>query len=306
MRITNNMLAYNYLISLNKSLQRQHEIQEQLADGKAIHRPSDDPVKTIRSLRFNTNLAMNEQFTQNLKDAISWMESSDSALSNMGDILIRAKELVIRAVGPNPDIALETAGKELDGLINQLIDLTNTQLGDRFIFAGQKDKTQPVVRNGDMVQYLGDNLKISMPIQPGSVNPDRDSVNLTGLDLFGQGEAVDGLKLFENLIYIKNELLKGDDANMDFLSKDAIAWIDSGHDRLLQAQTELGTRYSMYELAQRMLEDNYVTITGDIAANEDIDMAKAIIDFKNSENVYRAALAVGARVMPVSLVDFLR
>jgi len=156
------------------------------------------------------------------------------------------------------------------------------------------------------VQYLGDNLKISMPIQPGSVNPDRDSVNLTGLDLFGQGEAVDGLKLFENLIYIKNELLKGDDANMDFLSKDAIAWIDSGHDRLLQAQTELGTRYSMYELAQRMLEDNYVTITGDIAANEDIDMAKAIIDFKNSENVYRAALAVGARVMPVSLVDFLR
>jgi len=93
---------------------------------------------------------------------------------------------------------------------------------------------------------------------------------------------------------------------MDFLSKYAIAWIDSGHDRLLQAQTELGTRYSMYELAQRMLEDNYVTITGDIAANEDIDMAKAIIDFKNSENVYRAALAVGARVMPVSLVDFLR
>ena len=61
MRISNNMMTNNYLYSLNNALERQTKIQEQLDDGKAIHRPSDDPIKSIRALRFHTNLGMNEQ-----------------------------------------------------------------------------------------------------------------------------------------------------------------------------------------------------------------------------------------------------
>ncbi|MPM21313.1 hypothetical protein SDC9_67757 [bioreactor metagenome] len=62
----------------------------------------------------------------------------------------------------------------------------------------------------------------------------------------------------------------------------------------------------MYEMAQSMMEDDYTTITGDISANEDLDIPKAIIDFKTSENVYKMALSVGASIMPPSLVDFLK
>jgi flagellar hook-associated protein 3 FlgL len=83
MRITNRMMTNSYLTSLNKALERQNKLQEQMSDGKAIHRPSDDPIKTIRSLRFNTNLKMNEQYTQNAKDARSWMESTDAVVSDV-------------------------------------------------------------------------------------------------------------------------------------------------------------------------------------------------------------------------------
>jgi flagellar hook-associated protein 3 FlgL len=82
MRITENMMTFNYLNSLNKALERQSSLQEQMSDGKAIHRPSDDPIKTIRSLRLNANLAMNQQYTQNIKDAQSWMDSTDDPAQN--------------------------------------------------------------------------------------------------------------------------------------------------------------------------------------------------------------------------------
>lgn len=302
MRITNNTITYNFLNSLNKSLERQNDIQEQLADGKAIHRPSDDPIKTIRSLRFNSNLRQNEQYTQNVKDAQSWMETTDSAMSDLSSIMINIKEQVVQASnGTNPEDAVKTIGKAIDNLINHMITIGNTKIGDRYIFAGQQDKTEPFKRVGDEIFYNGDASKISMPIQPGVATPNQDSVNLTGFEVFG-----DGLSVLNNLIEIKQKLEDGSAESQKWLSETGLKYIEDGHNKMLKSQTELGTRMSMYEMAQTMMEKNNTIITGDVAANEDLDIPKAIIDFKNAENVYRMALSVGAKIMPASLVDFLR
>ena len=195
MRITENMLTFNYLNSLNKALERQSSLQEQMSDGKAIHRPSDDPIKTIRSLRFNTNLSMNQQYTQNIKDAQSWMESTDAAMTDTSSMLIRVQELAVKAGGNNNDTSYKALATEIDGIINHMVQVGNTQVGDRYIFSGQKDKTQPFERKTitdavtglpkDVVVYKGDMNKISMPVQPGVASPNQDSVNVTGEQVFG-------------------------------------------------------------------------------------------------------------------------
>ncbi|MPL97845.1 hypothetical protein SDC9_44040 [bioreactor metagenome] len=301
MRITNNTITYNFLTSLNKSLERQNSIQEQLSDGKAIHRPSDDPIKAIRSLRFNSSLTQNAQYTQNVKDAQSWMETTDSAMSDISSIMIKIKESVVNASnGTNPQDAVQTIGKEVDNLINQLITIGNTKIGDRYIFAGQQDKTEPFKRAGDTITYSGDASKISMPIQPGTATPTQDSINLTGYEAFGNGLA--GLN---HLIEIKDQLELGTVEAQNWLSETGLAYLESDHSDMLQAQAEMGTRMSAYEMAQNMLEKNNTIITGDLSANEDLDIPRAIIDFKNAENVYRMALSVGAKIMPPSLADFL-
>ncbi|HML34218.1 flagellar hook-associated protein FlgL [Sporomusa sphaeroides] len=424
MRVSTNMLSFNFMISLNKNLGRQNKIQQQLSDGKALHRPSDDPVKTIRSLRFNINLKENEQYTQHVKDSISWMETTDGAMSDLSSLTIRAKELVIKAVSPNPDMALDAIANELDGIINQMIEIGNTKIGDRYVFAGQNDKIQPFQRRTvtaadgtqtEAVVYSGDTNKISMRIQPGIVTPAQDSVNLTGEDVFGfqttmeNGKEIQTAQVLNNLIRVK-EALKGQtsaksnpaggdisqtsaeahnaftlridevnaglptkvsysidggvtwetsggtppnpkiaidgtgkvtindseglgtatveyqltadtdnksgdtyslpqtesDRDLQWLSKTGLYLVDSAHSHILQAQTEMGARMAMYTQAQALLEKNNVVITGDVSANEDLDIAKAIIDFKTSESIYRAALSVGAKLMPPSLVDFMR
>ena len=328
MRITNNMITNSYLTSFNSALERQNKLQEQLSDGKLIHRASDDPVRAVRSLKYHTNLAENEQFTQNVKDATSWMETTDSAMSELSSIMIRARELVISADGSKPADALQAMGKELDGLIDAAVTIGNSQIGDRYLFAGQMDKTPPLTRTTitnaagesvEVVLYNGDNNKISMPAQTGLVNPIQDSVNLTGVEAFGPadttnaadyttsptGEAVTTLKTLNDLIKVKNELLKAN-PDVSWLGSTGLASVAEGHDYIVKAQTGIGARSASYEMISNMLSNNNATIAENLSVNEDLDIPKAIIDFKSSENVYNAALAVGSKIMPQSLVDFLR
>lgn len=302
MRITNNIMSYNFLSSLNKSLEKSTKIQAQLADGKALHAPSDDPIKVVRSLRFSTSMELNNQYTQNAQDAQSWMNTSDGSMQNLDEIMISIKEQIVQASnGTNPQAAVQTIGTSVDNLINQMINIGNSQLGGRYIFAGQNDKTAPFTRSGDIITYNGDNQKISMPIHPGIANPSQDSVNLTGNDIFGPN-----LKILTDLIDIKQHLESGTSADQAWLSNTGLANLDAGHDLMLQSHTALGSRMSMYEMAKNMLDSSNTIIAGDQATNDSIDVAKGFVDYKNTENVYKTALEIGARIMPMSLVDFLR
>lgn len=314
------MITGNYLYSLNKSLERQNTIQEQLSDGKAIHRASDDPIKAIRALRFNTSISANEQYTQNVKDAISWMDTTDGALQDISDITARAKELAIKAVSPNPTEGFKAIASEVDGIINQLVQTGNTKLGDRYVFSGQKDTTEPFTSIKDAsgkvirVEYKGDNNKLSMSIQPGLADAAKDSVNLTGTEVFGAvTPAADGnptVTLFNNLIALRDELMKEPPDLTKLSGEPAAATIqgkmDADRNAMLQQQTYLGARMATYEMSLNLLQSNNTLITADLAANEDLDIPKAIVDAKSAENVYNMALAVGARIMPMSLVDFLK
>lgn len=301
MRVSNNNMTYGFLSSLNKSQQRQTVLNEQLSDGKAIHRPSDDPIRVIRSLRFQSNLDQNAQFTQQVKDAQSWMDTSDSAIQNLDSLVIRAKELVTRAIGPNPDIAFQAAAEELDGLINSAVDIGNIKLGNRYVFAGQMDTTQPFTRDSatGVVTFNGDNNPVSMKIAPGAVSPDNDAINMTANSVFGSN-----MELFNELNDIKKQLATGN-PDLQSLSVDGLGKLEAIENRVVKAHAELGARMSNYEMMQNILEGNESVITADLAGAEDLDVPRAIIDFKTAEAVYRTALSVGARIMPPSLADYL-
>ncbi len=225
-RITDSMMNYGFLSGMNKSLNAQYSLMEQMSDGKRIHRPSDDPVSVIRSLQYRSAIMQNEQFVSNVKDAQSWMEMTDKATGDLSDLVSQAKSLVVRAIAPNSEIGYAAAAKQLDGLINQCVQVANTKIGDRYIFAGNMDKTQPFERvmlsdptgqsnlQADTVVYYGDDKKISMVTQSGIANEARDGVNLTGIDVFGRtastgtqyGQAT--TDVFNALIRIKEELEK--------------------------------------------------------------------------------------------------
>ncbi|MDR3560118.1 MAG: flagellar hook-associated protein FlgL [Negativicutes bacterium] len=314
MRVTTTMLTNNFLASFNKSQENLSNLQEQLSDGKIVHKPSDDPVRAFRSLTINDSLTMNVQYNQNASDGINWMSQSDTALQSLDGIMQKAKDIVTQAISPNPSVAYSALSEQLDGLINEAVSLGNTQMGDKYIFAGQQDKVaggpfaRTTINGQDVVVYKGDYNKVSMPIQPGAPNPNQDSVNVTGDQIFGPMTTVGGQAtagIFTDLINIKKQL-DAATPDLNYLSTTGMTDIDKDTDRILLADTQIGTRQASYQMAVNMMATQNTTITGNLTTNDDIDIAKTTIDFKSLQNVYQASLSVGAQILPVTLANFLK
>jgi flagellar hook-associated protein 3 FlgL len=170
----------------------------------------------------------------------------------------------------------------------------------------------------DTVIYTGDDHRISMVTNPGAVNPRQDSVNIPGNKVFND------MKIFENIIEIRDALFAqannppgpfptpidplnpGFNDIVEYLSSDALVKIDADVDSLLAQQSFLSARVSMYKLGETLFKSANVRITEDISRVEDVNLGEAAINFTVAQNAYNAALAMGARILPMSLVDFLR
>jgi len=81
---------------------------------------------------------------------------------------------------------------------------------------------------------------------------------------------------------------------------------DRRMEELLLYRSTVGARINRLELQQSRLESIQETFTSLLSKTEDADMAEVIMQLQLQENVYRASLAAGARIIQPSLLDFLR
>lgn len=144
MRVSSGMMIGKYLNQINASYANQAKLMEQ-SDGSNLHRPSDNSVKYSRYLGYQNRNTENLQYQDNVKAGASWMKTADSVMVNMTDIYTTLKEKTVDAANDtNNDSDLITAiSKEFKAKLYEIVSLGNNQQGDRYLFAGQSDLTQP-------------------------------------------------------------------------------------------------------------------------------------------------------------------
>ena len=90
MRISNKMMTNNMLYNINSNKNSLSSLEEQYSTGLAIQRPSDDPIVAVRALKLRTNLTeLNQYYEKNIPDAMSWMETTESALRTTSEIITK-------------------------------------------------------------------------------------------------------------------------------------------------------------------------------------------------------------------------
>jgi flagellar hook-associated protein 3 FlgL len=87
---------------------------------------------------------------------------------------------------------------------------------------------------------------------------------------------------------------------------DSVGKIDGNIDNVLAHRANIGARSSRMTALRDQLDTTSYNLQKNLSDIQDADIAKTIIDFKNSENVYKAALSIGAKIIQPSLVDFMR
>lgn len=302
MRVTQGMMVGNFLNNLNNNFKTMDKIQEQLSTGKRINRASDDPVGVVSSLRLRTGLTETEKYLSNVEDGRAWLETTDIALGQAGNILHRVRELTVQGANSTlPPQSLDAIAKEVAQLREQLIQVGNSTFDGRFIFGGFKTTNPPFIVAGvygvppdPAIIYNGDNGTINYEIGVNIQVP----VNITGNSPFTSVTNV-----FNLLTDIKNDIAAGNTAS---LSGVRLGQLDSVMDNMLSVRSDVGAKVNRLEMTKVRLDDTNLNLSGLLSKNEDIDTAKVITELKMQENTYQTALAAGARIIQPSLMDFLR
>ena len=302
MRITNNMLINNVLLNVSNNLNRTQKYQSQLATGKKITMPSDDPIVASKALKLRTDVAEILQYRRNCDDATSWMDITEATLNQIGEVIHWFREISVQAAnGTNTEDDIEKIRTEAEELKTQLIHLANTTYAGRHIFSGFKTDKPLLDEEGKFNFDIRNTEQIKFEIGIG----DDINVNVPGGDLFHRGtDGEEDAKCFlvDTLDKVISAMESGDQAQISSL----LGEIDIEIDNLLRVRAGLGARMNRVELSSNRLDDDNVNFTRLMSLNEDVDMAEAIMNLNNEMNVYQASLATSAKVIQQSLVDYLR
>ncbi|MGO4269127.1 flagellar hook-associated protein FlgL [Paenibacillus sp. TAF58] len=290
------MMNTQLLTNLNSNLKRLDNLQNQLATGRQINKPSDDPVGISFSMRYRSEISSNDQYQKNADSASSWLDYSDTILNQAGDVIHRVRELAVQgANGTNPPEALDAINSEMKQLYGQLVQIGNSQFNGKYVFNGQTTDVKPYTEATADKDFT-DTGDIQFEVGVGS----KLAVNITGDAVFGSPASPDNA--FAVIKKIMDNLSSG---NYQGVS-DSIGLLDSRTDTFLEKRADIGAKQNRIDLTTNRLKDTGVNITSLLSKTEDADMAKVITQLKTDENVYEASLSTGSKIIRPSLLDFLK
>lgn len=266
MRITHRAASQNIKAQINRRAEGLEQAWRHVSSGKRVERPSDDPAAVSRILTYRSLLNEVEQRRFQATQGISVLTTADTAIGEAGKILEKAQELALASgSGSANEEDRKVMGVQVEQLLRQLRDVARTQYDDRPLFAA------------------------------GAGN--FSATDMSGLELDEAGVFGPTMAAMEQL---QDELSAGQRA-----SNDSLGDLKGSLDNLLSYRTRVGARTNRLE----MLESRLMVMEHDLikrrSIDEEVDLGLAMIELKEEENAYQAALAASARVMRIQLVDFL-
>lgn len=302
MRVTQSMITNNVLRQLSSGYGRIADYENQLSTGKKISRPSQDPVVATMGISYRTDVNHVDQYQKNVTTAYKWLESADDALLQTNNVLQRIRELTVQASNDTYDAEQrEAMSTEIGELTDQLFTIGNTQVGGQYIFSGE-DTQNPLLTKTEgtdgQIVYAANTDALNNPTLNFAVNDGITvSVNVDPNAVFNVG-------LFGDLEDLRETLMDPNATNDEIASY--LTKLDGHLDAVASAQADLGAKSNRIDMVKNRLDAQRTIATKVMSSNEDVDYAETIIKLNQQQNVYNAALSVGARIIQTSLVDFLK
>ncbi|MDR3207343.1 MAG: flagellar hook-associated protein FlgL [Oscillospiraceae bacterium] len=309
-RVTNSMMISNFNRNLYANTAKMNRFQSQLATNRKIVRLSDDPVGVVKSLNARSRLNSLEQYQRNLSDAQGWLTQSESVVSELNTIVKRVYELSVSMANEvkTPEDR-QASAHEIKELMEHVVTLANTTLGDKYLFGGYNVTRAPfeIDATGEMTYN-----KLNMT-DPADRTALLDLDNVISYEIgFGidMPVSISGVRLMgldDNNIYsqIKDLYEKASSAQLEDLTP-FIDKFQSLQRNVIDLQAEIGGRQNRLDMMSDRFEQNIINYTQMKSDVEDLDQAEAIMNYSMAEAVYRAALGVGGRVLQPTLMDFLK
>ena len=292
-RVTNQTMSAAAQLNLQAGQAKLAALQDKASNLKNIARPSDDPAATANLLATKSQLSAAGQYSNNIDDGNGWLTTADSALGQATNILNRVRDLTVQAAnGSLNSNAKEAIAVEIEGLNKDLLAQANTQYLGRNVFAGSSDSAgafsnaTPPVFNGTPGSTVERRIDATQTVR----------VDADGGAIFGDGAG----SVFALVSNVVADIRSGADVS------GRLTAIGDKIKSVVNGRADVGARQTKLMRAQDSVDGLKASLDAQRSGIEDADIGKVVMDLKLQETNYQVALAVTAKTLQPTLMDFLK
>jgi flagellar hook-associated protein 3 FlgL len=299
-RISSYLFHQRATESMLDNQSRLSKTQLQLATGKRILTPSDDPAGATKTLDLQRYLETNKQFLSNMGFARARLETQETALASVTDLLQRANELAIQGNTGTASASDRAAiAAEVDQLLEQMLALANTRDSNgEYLFGGLQRDAAAFVRDPvtGAVSYEGDDQQRQIQVSEVRRLADAD----TGQDIFMYVAGAGGASTFDILAKFAADL-RTPGASLS----DSIGNIKLAMQQVLDVRARGGARLNSLDDLGNVNQDLSVTLQAELSEIRDLDYAEAVSRMNRQLLAFQASQQSYAKLSQLSLFNYL-
>ena len=289
------ILARQAVYFINQNADVINRSLERLGTGRRINRAYEDPPGTVLSMRLQSDIASVEGDYRRLEQALPYIQAADTALQQAISVLQRARELILMASNDTLTADQRSAiANEMVGLRDELLQIANTKVGDRFLFAGSAILTKPFTMDADgNATYQGDSDQLVVELSNG----EQVAVTLDGRQIFQGTE--DLFAVFKDAI----ASLRSDDVNA--LREQILPRLDAALNQVLRVSAIYGAQANRVERTMSTFLTQETSLRMALSPVLDADIAEEVTTYQLRQTTLQATLFAVSRILPTSLLEFM-
>lgn len=280
--------------------------QAQIANGKELVAPSDQPDKAVLIDNLRVAISRQESITENLKTVDRRYAAEETALSSSIDLMLRIKDLALNAVNDTPSPSdREAIATEMAQLKSQLVKVANSQDEQgQYIFSGASVGTEPFAQGPDgRVSYQGDQTSTRLSAGDKRLFP----FNHSGSEVFTRVlRTVDGVETGIGFFDAIDDLIAAVRAGDNSAMQRGIAETDKSFDGLALALVETGADRAAVEFEGNIIDNTLTRLKSTLSDIEDLNLAEALARMNKQMLSLEAAMSSFGRISQLSLFDYIQ
>lgn len=284
--------------------------QQQLATGRKILTPADDPIGASQALNLEQGQAMNSQFATNRVNAGNALREQEGVLGSLNDLVQDIQTLKVQAGnGSLDDTQRGYLAVELNGRIDQMLALANSKDGmGNYLFSGFQVATVPYVATATGATFQGDAGQRTLQVDSSR----RVTISVSGQQLFEAIDAGGGVlqDIFTTLRGWADALAAptttaAAQANLAARGDAAGSALATLLDRTLSARAAIGAQQKEIDALDAAGSARDVYYSEAKSTLQDVDYTQAISQFSQQQTTLEAALKSFKAVSQLSLFSLI-
>ena len=309
MRVTNGNMMSSYLKDIQNNLQSMDKLNTQMNTGKQVNKVSDDPLRTVKIMNLNNEIADIEKYNYNADEITGWLDMTDEALDTIGTLTSEIKTLLTSISGTYGKDEIKAVQTNVNEKIKQIGESFNTTYAGKYIFGGSITDEPPVKvttdESGNVKLSINnsDEERINANLSAAVSNGIKVDYNLNINQITNSGKGSDTnsvMDMFEDL----SAALNTEEVDMDTINN-LSEKLDSYLSDILNNRSMIGARTNTVQAIKDTNDENELEMKGVLSNIQDVDFTEKYLELQEAQMIYTASLQVSSKLFKTTILDYI-